>query len=104
MPRVSGVSGQLHRVPDPAQAHALHHARLVAVEADRALHERDLQLLPVGRRGPFASILGIDGLFLFFLPAQPADHLRILQPGSPANVARTTLCGFAEPSDLVSTF
>ena len=42
--------------------------------------------------------------FLEVLAAQPRDRRRIPQHASSAvNVARTTLCGLADPSDLVST-
>jgi hypothetical protein len=41
---------------------------------------------------------------LELLAAQPRDRRRILEPSSPATVARTTLCGFADPSDLVRMF
>src|SRR5688500_712790 len=38
------------------------------------------------------------------LPRIRATRAGSFNPIRPANVARTTLCGFAEPSDLVSTF
>src|SRR5688572_3664712 len=94
---------QLDAVVDPAQTHPLNSLRLRLVEPDGALAERDRQAL---RRFAAVSFLGHHA------PTSSASSLprmRATNPGSfrsmrPAKVARTTLCGLADPSDFVSTF
>src|SRR5215510_13322372 len=105
---------QLHRVPNPAQPHSLHGNPLRLVEANRAADQGHLQLL-AGRCGLF--LLSSFGCPLLrgghhYAPTSSASSLpryRATSDGSfssisPLKVARTTLCGFADPSDLVSTF
>src|SRR6185312_4754327 len=98
---------QLHRVADAPQAHALDDPRLVPVEADRALAERDRQ--------PLAAVLLrrrlLRGRRHYRVPAGSSSRPRSLStlPGSrssisPWKVARTTLWWLADPIDLVSTF
>src|SRR5688572_24772696 len=94
---------QLHAVVDPAQTHALNRLGLRLVEPDRALAERDRQAL---RRVGAGSFLGHHAPTI---SPSSLPRMRATKPGSfrsmrPANVARTTLCGLAEPSDFVSTF
>src|SRR5215216_3527799 len=99
-----GRVGQFHRVADAAQAHPFHRLALRLVEPDRAPHQRDLQLLRGGLR---RCLLGHDYAptsSASSLPRQRATSAGSFRSISPLNVARTTLCGFAEPSDLVSTF
>src|SRR5687768_4096507 len=94
---------QFDAAVDPAQPHALRRRRLRPVEADDALDERDLQLL---RRVSLGSLLGhyTPTISASSLPRMRATKAGSLSPIRPLNVARTTLCGFAEPSDFVSTF
>src|SRR5258705_11728756 len=97
---------QLHRVADAAQPHALHGEALSLVEPDGAPQERDLQFLRRRFRGRFLRCRH------HYAPTSSASSLpryRATRVGSfksirPAKVARTTLCGLAEPSDLVRTF
>src|SRR5215216_3499595 len=99
-----GRVGQFHRVADAAQAHPFHRLALRLVEPDRAPHQRDLQLLRGGLR---RCLLGHDYAptsSASSLPRQRATSAGSFRSISPLNVARTTLCGFAEPSDFVSTF
>src|SRR5438105_13057398 len=104
---------QLHSVADAAQPHPFHRLALRPVEADRAPQECDLQFL----RGRLRSSLTSRSLRcrLFghrYAPTSSASSLlrhRATSAGSfrsisPWNVARTTLCGLADPSDFVSTF
>src|SRR6185369_16535267 len=105
---------QFHRVPNAAQPHALHGNPLRLVEANRAADQCHLQL-SAGRYG--LLLLGAPGCALLcgghhYAPNSSASSLpryRATSAGSfrsisPLNVARTTLCGFGDPSDLVSTF
>src|SRR5690349_18679666 len=105
---------QLHRVPDAAQPHSLHGNPLRLVEADGTADQCDLHRFG-SRSGLF--LLGCLGCALLrgghhYAPTSSASSLpryRATSDGSlrsinPLNVARTTLCGFADPSDLVSTF
>ena len=110
MPRIAGVSAQLDRVADPPQAEALSTvapaSRLkpiglltsVIVDACRSsLSRRSSPCLLRAHRGapPARS----------FLAAQPRDRSGSLQlHRAPSNVALTTLCGLAMPSDLVRMF
>src|ERR1041384_5363545 len=95
---------QFHRMADATESHALHGQPLGPVEPDGAPQERHFQFL----RGCLRSwFLGHD-----YAPTSSASSLpryRATSDGSfrsisPLKVARTTLCGFADPSDLVSTF
>src|SRR5688572_19678719 len=111
---------QLDRVVNAAQSHSLDHGRLLLVESDRTFHERHLDALRVGlfrcffRHIPSFSVAGplasrhsatylIADISSRSLPRNLATAAGDLRHSRPLNVARTTLCGFAEPSDLVST-
>src|SRR3954469_20236989 len=112
--RLGGVL-QFDGVPDAAQAHAADHVALVPVEPDRAFQQRDLHgaaVLGIGslishkcsRRGGRcrAAVSALTGV----RSARSLPRIRAIIAGSfsessPAIVARTTLCGFADPSDLV---
>src|SRR5260221_7886322 len=108
-PTRRGRIHQRHRVADAPKAHALDHRRLVPVEADRALAERDRYFLCLA---VFCTRLFRHRDLLFRLQPEGSSSLprrRRMEPGSlrsfnPANVARTTLWWFAEPSDFVMTF
>src|SRR2546422_7587784 len=104
----TGLGGvwQLHRVANPAQTHPLHRLALRLVEPDRAPHERDFQLFR-GRLRP--ALLRGGHRYAPTSSASSLPRYRATSAGSfrsisPLKVARTTLCGFAEPSDFVSTF
>ena len=74
------------------------------VEADRALDERDLDALAV-RSALLASRLSHCATAVSSsLPRSRRTKAGSLSSLSAWNVARTTLCGFADPIDLVSTF
>src|SRR5215213_714742 len=90
---------------DPAQTHPLDDRRLLLVESDRALDERYLDALRLGRflRCSFCHGYLIADISSRSLPRRRASAAGDLRHSSPLNVARTTLCGLAEPSDLVST-
>src|SRR5262245_52877179 len=96
---------QLHGMANTAEAHSLDRLALCLVEADRAPKKRDLQHL---LRGALRCCLFRH----HYAPTSSPSSLprcRATSDGSfrsirPWNVARTTLCGFAEPSDFVSTF
>ena len=107
MPRIEGVSASstvwlIRRSPMPFDDRGL-----LPVESDRALHERHLDALRVGRflRCFFSPyMVNPDRRHLFeVLAAQPRDPAGTFSDSSPLKVARTTLCGLADPSDLVST-
>src|SRR5438876_3633186 len=109
---------ELHRVPDAPQPQAFHHRELVSVESDRTPAQADLHRARAFRIG---SLIG-HGLFLlcaFLLSLRHGvvharsdnslPRIRASVAGSfsdprPVNVARTTLCGFADPSDFVRIF
>src|SRR5688572_6560620 len=97
--------GQLNRVVDAAQTHPLDDRRLLLVESDRALDERHLDALRLRRflRCFFRHNYLIAAISSRSLPRSRATAAGDLRHSSPLKVARTTLCGFAEPSDLVST-
>src|SRR5687767_2890480 len=98
---------QLDRVIQSAQPHALDNRRLLFVESDGTLHERHLEALRFG--GFLRCFFGhkirqlFDDISSTSLPRSRATAAGSLRHSRPLNVARTTLCGFAEPSDLVST-
>src|SRR4029453_19386702 len=95
---------QLHGVIDASKSHPGDRLALRAVETDRASHQRHLHAL--GRRG-LPTLLGhryAPTSSDSSLPRNRATCAGSLRSINPANVARTTLCGFADPSDFVSTF
>src|SRR5690349_21106071 len=95
---------KLHGVIDPPQSHAGHRLRLRPVEPDRASDERDLHALASRR---LCTLLGhryAPTSSASSLPRNRATCAGSFRSISPAKVARTTLCGLADPSDLVSTF
>src|SRR4051812_5813626 len=104
---------QLHSVSNAAQPHPFDRLALGLVEPDGAPQERDLQFFSGGFLcGLTARRLCCRLLCHGYTPTSSASSLpryRATSAGSfksmrPWNVARTTLCGFADPSDLVSTF
>src|SRR5499427_7720113 len=88
-----------------AQAEAAHDHFLVVLETDRTLHQRDLDGLALG----ISSLVRHDYALacvssLSSLPRSRAIDTGSLSDPRPVNVARTTLCGFADPSDFVRMF
>src|ERR1700720_95000 len=97
---------QLHRVTDAAQPEAADDRELLTVEPDGAHRQRHLDgstfcirtlighkcYAPARTRSPIS------------LPRSRASIPGSFSESSPAIVARTTLCGFADPSDLVRMF
>src|SRR3990172_662243 len=91
-------------VPDAAQAEATHDQQLLAIEPDRTLLERHLD---GGAFGISSLICHLSHALVLPNSSRVLPRSRATVPGSlsaarPAMVARTTLCGFAHPSDLVS--
>src|SRR5207248_3001869 len=91
---------ELDGVSDAPQTETLHNRSLRAVEPRGALHERHFDGAALGvssmirhDRAPESSSSS--------LPRRRAMNAGSFKPSSPAIVARTTLCGFADPSDLV---
>src|SRR5262252_7044804 len=88
-----------------AQAEAAHDHFLVVLETDRTLHQRDLDGLALG-----ISSLVRHGYALACVSSwRSLPRSRAIDTGSfsapkPVKVARTTLCGFADPSDFVRIF
>src|SRR6187551_1510613 len=95
---------QLHRVVEASEPQTGHRLVLRPVEANRALHERDLEALAARLLCCLLSHRYAPTSSASSLPRNRATCAGSFRPIRPANVARTTLCGFAEPSDLVSTF
>src|SRR5438477_1024809 len=95
---------QLHRVADAAQPHPLHGQPLGLVEPDRAPQERHFQFLRGCLRRWFLGHDYAPTSSDSSLPRYRATSAGSFRSISPWNVARTTLCGFADPSDFVSTF
>src|SRR5262249_12552678 len=92
---------QLHRVADAPQAETSDDVRLIALESDRAPEEPDLhrRAFRVGSlvRHDYAPALDISARSL---PRSRAIAVGSFRVARPSNVARTTLCGFADPSDF----
>src|SRR5215510_1010183 len=92
--RLGGVD-ELHRVIHAAKTQARHRLRLRSIESDRAAHERHshafsgrvLCCLLGHRYAPTSSASS--------LPRKRATCAGSFKSIKPANVARTTLCGFA---------
>src|SRR5687767_5684059 len=89
---------QLHRVTDASKPKAPDDGRLVAVEADRA----DLQRHLHGATFRIGSLIHMAGAPARASSPTSLPRSRASSPGSwsvsrPAIVARTTLCGFADP-------
>src|SRR5262249_13493756 len=97
--------GQLNGMPDAAKAHSFHRLSLCLVEADWASDESDSQLF--GHRALLRRLFRhryAPTSSASSLPRYRATSDGSLRSMSPWNVARTTLCGLADPSDFVSTF
>src|SRR3954469_6232920 len=93
---------QLDRVADPPQPESADDGRLVVLEADRALDQGDLdrralRVRSLIRHNPHAFASANSSS----LPRSRWTTIGSLSVARPVNVARTTLWGFAEPSDLV---
>src|SRR5688572_4762362 len=118
---------QLHRLADAAQPEAPDNGRLIAVVPDRTHHQRHLDgpafrrirslichlltwqvqrpaLLPLWSPAIPAGYAVARPRSLSSLPRNRASNPGSLSESSPAIVARTTLCGFADPSDFVMMF
>src|ERR1044071_7782788 len=91
---------QLDRVPDAPQAHGLHRRFMRLGSADHTFLQRDLEHLPalLLRHDAYAPTSSASSL-----PRIRATKDGFLRSIRPAKVARTTLCGLADPSDFVST-
>src|SRR5678809_1039052 len=85
--------GQLHRVADAAQSHALDRLSLCLVEPDRAPQKRDLQLLRGGLWCRFLRHRYAPTSSASSLPRYRATSAGSFSSIKPWNVARTTLCG-----------
>src|SRR5690348_6380417 len=102
--------GQLHAVADTAKAHALDDEALVLLEPDRAHPQRDLDPLRscgccfLCHRGVFQPVTRQADAVSSSRPRSFNTADGSFNPVKPAKVARTTLCGFADPIDFVSTF
>ena len=103
IPRVAGVSGSstlwlIRRRPMPSTVFAW--VLLNPIVLLRSVTVRRLADLPLaaffGHHAPTNSANS--------LPRMRATKAGSFKPMRPAKVARTTLCGLAEPSDFVSTF
>src|SRR6476660_5821051 len=97
---------QLHRVVEAAEAEPLHDRGLIILEPNRALDERHLHhaALRIGsmvRHIPYARARAKSSRSL---PRRRAIITGSFSVARPVKVARTTLCGFALPSDLVKMF
>src|SRR5262245_47947126 len=122
---------QHDRVADAAQAEPADHRLLVALESDRALDERHLHGAALAVcslvRHPGRSANALRSMrrrprticpmerersgeryalasSSISLPRSRASVTGSLSDDNPSNVARTTLCGFSEPSDFVWMF
>src|SRR5262245_29699285 len=95
---------KLHGVIETAQPHAGHRLALSTVESDRAPHKRDLHALRTRRLRTLLGHRYAPTSSASSLPRNRATCDGSLRSIKPANVARTTLYGFADPSDFVSTF
>src|SRR5262245_781133 len=96
---------ELHRVADAAKTEPANHGGLVVLEPDRALDERHLHRTALGVR----SVIRHGYAPARSNSASSLPRIRAIATGSfsecsPSNVARTTLCGLAEPSDFVRMF
>src|SRR4029453_9184666 len=104
------VVGQLHAVADATESQALDHRRLVLVEPDGAANLRDLHALRVAAgllrsfRHGYAPVVTASAAGSSSLPRSRRTAAGSRSMPRPVNVARTTLCEFADPIDLVSTF
>src|SRR5439155_22471414 len=88
-----GRVGERNRVANLAQAQAGHHFRLLPVEPDGALDERDLQLL-VSHDRPYA-VAPVNSATS--LPRSLATATGSFKLASPVKGARTTFGGSAHP-------
>src|SRR5437867_815985 len=95
---------QLHRVADAPQPEAADDGELLTVEPHRAdlqRHLDDSAFRAIGSlicHKPYAVARVRSPISL---PRSRASSAGSLSESSPAIVARTTLCGFADPSDFV---
>src|SRR3954462_6174222 len=103
---------QLDAVTNPSQPHAFDRRGLGLVETDRASDERDANLWSCSLLGcllrhdryPLLPRAAARSPGCSSLPRSWRTAAESFNPINPAKVARTTLCEFAEPMDLVSTF
>src|SRR5580765_564717 len=94
---------QLHRGIDLAQSEPPRHELLVVFEPDWALDQLDRDGLPLRVSSLVCHdyALAREVSSSSSLPRNRAINTGSFKEPRPVNVARTTLCGFAEPSDLV---
>src|SRR3954447_9422152 len=102
-----GRVGYRHGVTNPPQPEALRDDALASVETDGTSDERHLERLLLichGRGLTHRRLAVAAAISARSRPRSRATSTGALRSDKPVNVARTTLCGLADPSDFVMMF
>src|SRR3954447_19488672 len=102
-----GRVGYRHGVTNPPQPEALRDDALASVETDGTSDERHLERLLLiwhGRGLTHRRLAVAAAISARSRPRSRATSTGSLSSDKPVNVARTTLCGLADPSDFVMMF